>query len=366
MPQSPITGIELRRLALPLVVPYRLSYRTFESFEPFLVRVEDEEGRQGFGEGHISPGSSSESREGGWAYCQATASALVGSPCDSALTSIDATAVQSPVAASSLLTALEMLADHPLLQVEKTQRLPILTPTNAVGPEEIEKEVETRLAEGFRTFKLKVGKDVETDLQRVRHYQSAVAGRAVLRLDANRAYSSEQGCDFASRLDPEGIALFEQPCASEDWEANAEVARRSNVPLMLDEPICSLADVERAAGMDGVGFCKVKLKRFGRIASLDTVLARIRELGLQPVLGDGLACEPCCWMEACVARTRIDNAGEFNGFLKPRARLFREPLGFESGCVVLRPGRPEIDLDSLNAHTVECVGFGSLQRSPTA
>lgn len=362
MAQAPITGIELRRLDLPLIVPYRLSYRTFSSFEPILVRVRDEDGRQAFGEGHISPGSSSETREGGWAFCQERAKALVGATPDRAMENIAAAASQSPVAASSLLTSLEMLSGHPLLQVDETVRLPILTPTSAVQADEIGDEVEARLAEGFRTFKVKVGKDVDADLQRVRTIQDAIAGRATLRLDANRAYSVEQGCRFASRLDPSGIELFEQPCASEDWEGNGKVARLSKVPLMLDEPICSIADVERAAGMPGVRLCKVKLKRFGRVTRLDAVLARIRELGLQPVLGDGLACEPGCWMEACVARSRIDNAGEFNGFLKPRTRLFSDPLQFEAGCVVLTPGRPEIDVDVLQGRTRERMGFGDLER----
>ena len=355
-----ICGIEIRRLALPLHVPYRLSYRTFDSFEPIVVRMEDGQGRRGFGEGHISPGSSTETREGGWRYCRDSAGTLIGAACDDALAALTHTASRSPVAASSLLTAIELLTGHPLLKVDEPRRLPILTPTNAAQPEAIEAEVEARLAQGFRTFKLKVGKDVASDLQRVRRYQSAVGGRAVLRLDANRAYSEEQGCRFAAALDPEGIELFEQPCASEDWDANARVASRSTVPLMLDEPICSLADVERAATIEGVRFCKVKLKRFGRVASLDAVLARIRELGMQPVLGDGLACEPCCWMEACIARERIDTAGEFNGFLKPRARLFKEPLVFDAGCVVLGAGLPEIDLPALDAHTIERIGFGSL------
>src|SRR3546814_9651858 len=79
--------------------------------------------------------------------------------------------------------------------------LPLLTPINTMDPEDIAAEVETWLAEGFRTFKVKVGKDVEADLTRIQAIQKAVAGRATLRLDANRAYSAEQGIAFASRLD---------------------------------------------------------------------------------------------------------------------------------------------------------------------
>src|SRR3546814_1553100 len=64
-----IKSIVLRRLRLPLIRPYRLAYRTFEEFEPYMVEVEDEEGRKGFADAHISPGSSSETRDGGWQFC---------------------------------------------------------------------------------------------------------------------------------------------------------------------------------------------------------------------------------------------------------------------------------------------------------
>ena len=65
---SKVAKVTLRRLRLPLVRPYRLPYRTFEEFEPFLVDVDTDDGRSGFADGHISPGSSSETREGGWSF----------------------------------------------------------------------------------------------------------------------------------------------------------------------------------------------------------------------------------------------------------------------------------------------------------
>jgi L-Ala-D/L-Glu epimerase len=77
----------------------------------------------------------------------------------------------------------------------------------------------------------------------------------------------------------------------------------------------------------------------------------VRRLGMEPVLGDGLSSELGCWMEACVAGVTIRNAGEFNGFLKPKVRLFAEPLQFTAGELVLSPGfRPAIDVDALASH----------------
>jgi L-alanine-DL-glutamate epimerase-like enolase superfamily enzyme len=122
---------------------------------------------------------------------------------------------------------------------------------------------------------------------------------------------------------------------------------------MLDESIYGMADIERAAALEGVGLIKLKLKKLGSLERLKRGLERIRELGMEPVLGDGVAAEIGCWMEACVARSTIRNAGEMNGFLKPKARLFSAPLRFADGALQLDAGfTPEIDRDALGAHTL--------------
>ena len=314
--------VKLRTIRLPLIRPYVLSYRTFTEFEPIIVEVRDGDGRVGWGEGHISPGSSRETREGGWAFCRDHAAAIVGKDTNEAKAMIAANVAASKVAATAMLTAIEMLEDHPLLTVAREIRLPLLTPFNSTTPEEIDQEVEQRLADGFRTFKIKVGKAADDDARRVKAIQRAIAGRATIRLDANRAFSETDACRFATALDPSGIELFEQPCPAEDWEANAKVASVSPVPVMLDEPICELADVERASGIPNVGYCKLKLKRFGGLDLLREALDAVRQSGMEPVLGDGLSSELGCWMEACVASVTIRNAAEFN----ENVPLFTRPI----------------------------------------
>jgi L-Ala-D/L-Glu epimerase len=345
--------IVLHRLRLPLVRPYHVSYRVYEAFEPIVVEALDADGRTGWGEGHISPGYSQETVDGGWAFCCAQAERVIGRRVAEAKLELGASIAASPVASTALITALEMLEGSPLLRVDGDACIPLLTPFHAGDEADIPDEVERRLVEGVRTFKVKVGKDVDRDLARVRAVQRAVGGRASIRLDANRGYSREDGRRFAAALEPAGIELFEQPCASADWEANAAVAKVSTVPVMLDESIYDLGDIERAAGLDGVGFVKLKLKKLGSVERLKRGLERIRELGMEPVLGDGVAAEIGCWMEACIARTTIRNAGELNGFLKPKARLFKVPLRFEAGALHLEAGfAPEIDRAALEAHRV--------------
>jgi hypothetical protein len=76
------------------------------------------------------------------------------------------------------------------------------------------------------------------------------------------------------------------------------------------------------------------------------------------VLGNGVAGEVGCWMEACVARTLIDNAGEMNGFLKPVSRLLAEPLRFANGAMVLAAGFvPRLDPDAVSRCAVATASF---------
>src|SRR6476619_2862903 len=97
--------LTLRTVQLPLVRPYVLSYRTFTEFEPIIVEARDADGRVGWGEGHISPGSSSETREGGWAFCLEHAAAIVGKDTTAAKAMIAANIDSSKVAATALVTA---------------------------------------------------------------------------------------------------------------------------------------------------------------------------------------------------------------------------------------------------------------------
>src|SRR6476659_286909 len=107
--------------------------------------------------------------------------------------------------------------------------------------------------------------------------------------------------------------------------ANANVAKVSTVPIMLDEPFCGLDDIERAADIPNVGFCKLKLKlkRFGSLDALKQALERVRELGMEPVLGDGISSELQCWMEGCVARHVIQQCRRIQRILETESQAVR-------------------------------------------
>ncbi len=266
-----------------------------------------------------------------------TASKLPGISCEAAKAAINRRLSSAPFAATAMTTAIEMAQKHPALQIAAVAHIPLLAGINQTGKDGIAVEIEKGIEAGFSTFKIKIGFDVDSDLERVHFIQSCNAGRAGLRIDANQGYNRADACYFATRVNPDNIELLEQPCDADDWEALEAVASVSGVPLMLDESIYAEADIERAARI-GASFVKLKLMKLVSLDRLEQGIAMIRDLGMQPVLGNGVASDVGCWMEACIASGLIRNAGEMNGFLRQREALSQPPLEVRGDLLCLYPG----------------------------
>jgi L-alanine-DL-glutamate epimerase-like enolase superfamily enzyme len=353
--ESPrLERIVLTRLKVPLRAPYHLAFGDIEHFDTLLVECVARDGRSGLGEATVLTGYTEETIEDSWRAAAAIADRLAGLDGAAARAVLAPLTRARPFTVTAFGTALEMLEGSDTLRGAGERAVPLLAGINAGGADGMQEEFTRLYAEGYRTFKVKVGFEVEKDLARVSALQKLARGRAAIRVDANQGYSAEQGIAFVRRVDPAGIELFEQPCAAGDWESHLRVARASTVPMMLDESIYGLGEIERAAELRAARFIKLKLMKLGSLAALGAALERIRALGMKPVLGNGVACDLGCWMEACVAARHIDNAGEMNGFLRARAGLLTEPLEVRAGALRLRPGFvPALARERLQPHVVE-------------
>ncbi len=349
-----ITKIQIHQASLPLEKPYSSALGTVENLDTVLVEIHDTDGTVAWGEAAIYPGYASETVEQAWRLWREEGNRVIGKQTREAKLQFEPFVSTQPHAVTALVSALEMLEAHPVLQPPQTDiRIALLEPVHAKTETAINTEVEELIEQGYKTLKLKIGYDVDEDLQRIKWVLNAIDGRAVLRMDANQGYCRNDACRVASQLEPEGIELFEQPCAAGDWEAAEAVAQVSNVPLMMDESIYGIDDILETKKRQCAEFIKTKLVKCGGIDKLIETLRMVRTQGMKPILGNGVATELGCWMEALAGHNEIDLAGEMNGYLKPKARLFRQALGFEHGELVIPAGFiPEIDRDVLAEHTI--------------
>ncbi|HEY5700785.1 MAG TPA: hypothetical protein VIT83_01740, partial [Gammaproteobacteria bacterium] len=75
---SVLTRLDVYRLAVPLKLPYRLSFTEVRQFDSILVRAEDNADRNGWGEATLLTGYTDETVEQSFATAEKTARELVG------------------------------------------------------------------------------------------------------------------------------------------------------------------------------------------------------------------------------------------------------------------------------------------------
>jgi len=135
---------------------------------------------------------------------------------------------------------------------------------------EIKARAKAFKSQGFRAFKIKIGRDMDTDFKRVEAVVK-LAPRSQIILDANQGYCARQTLQFLRSLDKIGIVpdLIEQPVPKADWEGLKQVTRESRVCVCADESASSLVDAVRIIKEKAAGAINVKLMKTAIVHSLE-------------------------------------------------------------------------------------------------
>ena len=133
----------------------------------------------------------------------------------------------------------------------------------------------------YPIIKLKLGSD--DDIGRVAAVRSARPD-VKLYVDANAGWSPDEAVKLAAALAPYHIEMIEQPVPGGDIEGLGYVQKHTDIPIVADESVQSIDDIEELAkaGVQGIN---LKLMKLGGLAPAMQILRRGRELGLKIMLG---------------------------------------------------------------------------------
>ncbi|UCE30136.1 MAG: o-succinylbenzoate synthase, partial [Burkholderiales bacterium] len=134
-------------------------------------------------------------------------------------------------------------------------------------PEQLAQRAVEAVRRGYRRIKLKV--QPGADVSFVEAVRRAVGDQVALSVDANAAYTLEDG-DTLRRLDQLGLQMIEQPLAADALTHHAELQRQLDTPICLDESICSL---QRAEEMVTLGAGKIINIKPGRVGGFTAAVA---------------------------------------------------------------------------------------------
>lgn len=361
-----ITGVELRRVKLPLVRPFRTSFGAQEERDALLVKVITPDA-EGWGEcvAGFEPLYSSEYTDGAEHVIRHHLLPRLFAADDLSSASV-APALQPVQGHRMAKSALEMaVLDAELRSRGESfgQHLGAVRDSVPAGVSvgimesipELIAAVAMYLDEGYVRIKLKI--EPGWDVEPVRAVRERFGGDLQLQVDGNTAYTLADAAHLA-KLDPFELILIEQPLDEDDVGGHALLAQRIRTPVCLDESVTS---ARAAADAIARGACQIINIKPGRVGGYlearaihDVCFAHEVPVWCGGMLETGLG------RAANIALAALPNftlPGDVSASTRYYKTDITEPFVLQEGCVRVPQGSglgvqpiPEI-LDEVTAST---------------
>lgn len=337
-----ITRVEAWSVDMKLAEPYAIAYETISRATTVFLRVETNADISGFG-------------------CAAPDEVVTGETPDSALSALDTIVGPilkgaDPLRRTRILARLRQeLANHPSVRAAadmalhdilgKAAALPLWRvlggfrrsmPTSVtigiVETDEAIVKAKELVKRGFRALKIKGGRNLSKDIERILAVREAIGPRTELRFDANQGYSVEEALELVRATRSARIEIFEQPTPREKPELLGRVAAGAPMAVMADESLMSSGDALSIARDELADMINVKLMKVGGIDEAVRIDAVASAANIEVMVGcmDESALSIAAGLHYALARPNVAYA-DLDGHLD----LIGDPA---AGAVILHDG----------------------------
>lgn len=274
-----IVDVKLGMLRVPLVTPFKTALRTVECVEDVVVMLETDTGHIGYGN---APATAVITGDTHGSVIEAIKTIYTPMLLGREVADLNGLCRQIEAAMinnTSAKAAVEIALYDLFAQSYRTPLYRILgggesslTTDITISVDYIDKMVadaERAVERGFEILKLKVGKDIGLDIERIKAVYSAVKGRAILRLDANQGWSPKQAVMAIRGLEEAGVLLelVEQPVKASNLEGMRYISERVKTPIMADESIFGPHEVMDVIQRHAAEIINIKLMKTGGISN---------------------------------------------------------------------------------------------------
>lgn len=291
-----ITQIEFWPVDIPITDPFVVATGTRITAQNVFVRITLASGTEGYGEAAPFPEVGGETRHSCLASMRTFGQALLGR---SVLEYGHLSRVLTDVSMSSQPAARCALETALLDALCREARIPMWALWGGADLRERECDITIPIvdrtktlelacgwyAQGFRLFKMKVGKDVDEDIARLEAVHRACAGIAFIG-DGNQGFTREECLAFAEGVKRFGgrLLLLEQPVVREDLDGLSAIRHLTGVPVAADESVRSLDDAKAVIDKQAADYVNIKIMKTGVIQALE-IASFARSSGLRLMAG---------------------------------------------------------------------------------
>lgn len=300
-----ITSIVIGQISVPLKTPFKTALRTVNSVEDIIVEVHTDTGNIGFGEAPptgVITGDTKGAIIG--AIKEHIEKNIVGMDIENfeeIMIKLDKSLIKNTSAKAAIDIALYdlygQLYNAPLYRLLGGYRKEIITDiTISVNdPEEMAKDSLDAVKRGYKTLKIKVGKDSLIDIERMKAIRKAVGYDVKLRIDANQGWKPKEAVQALRKMEDEGLQIefVEQPVAAHDIEGLKFVTDNVSMPVLADESVFSPEDALNILQRRAADLINIKLMKTGGLHNALKICSAAEVYGIECMIG--------CMLEAKVS-----------------------------------------------------------------
>jgi len=152
-------------------------------------------------------------------------------------------------------------------------------------PEKMAEQAIFRKQQGYLTLVVKIGRDAESDIERLRLVREAVGNNIKIRLDATEAYRPDQAMRIIRKMEKYNPAFVEEPVKRWDLDGMAQVAHAVDTPISSDESNTSLDSVRKIIEKKAASIINIKISKNGGIYRSKKIAALAEAAGIPVIVG---------------------------------------------------------------------------------
>lgn len=270
-----IQQVELYKLSIPLKEPFITSLGRDDNAENVLVKIITNEGITGFGECSPYMPINGESQDTCFIVGQYFAKLLKGKNAlqiEECIIAMDRLIYGNTSIKSAFDMALYDIASQhagvPLYKFlgGKNDKTIITDYTVSIGdPQRMAADAVKIKEEGYPAIKIKLGKNGELDVKRIKAIRESVGNEIPLRIDANQGWNVDEAIRTLQALGKYDIQHCEEPIPRWDFMNLSKVKKESPIPIMADESCGDEHDAERLINLKACDYFNIKLGKSGGI-----------------------------------------------------------------------------------------------------
>ena len=152
-------------------------------------------------------------------------------------------------------------------------------------PEQMAEKAKRFIADGVAIIKIKLGKNGEEDVERVKLIREAVGPNIRLRVDANQGWDYPTAVKTLKAIEKFDIGFCEQPMHHRLDELLPSLRKQVKIPIMADESVFDHYDAERLIKSEGCDYINIKLAKSGGITEAIKIANTAQQNNMPCMLG---------------------------------------------------------------------------------